>query len=477
MTERRDDAWMSVDLRALSRSGTVHFMGISGAGMSALAELLVRGGGQVSGCDLRSGAVANSLRARGVAIYHGHDDGHIADAAALVMTSAIPATHPEVIAARARGIPVLKRAHALGSLVNRATVLAIAGTHGKTTTTAATTAILDAANMEPTGLVGGLMPAWGGGLRAGRDEIFVVEADEYDRSFLTLRPSAAVITSVEADHLDIYGDLSGVERAFLEFAGLVKSDGIIAICADDDGARRIAQQTGFTARVVTYGTGDAAALRAVNVRHVGHVMTFDVEESGNRLGTLTLGAPGMHNVRNALGAFMVARHAGATFDAARTALRSFTGVARRFQELGSARGITIVDDYAHHPTEIEATLATARGTYPGRRLIAAFQPHLYTRTRDLAAEFGRVLARADVVWVSDVFPAREAPIEGITGELVSRAAAAAGTAHVHYTPTLDEMARALRDELRRDDVLVAMGAGDIDAMAHELFDAFAKGEA
>jgi UDP-N-acetylmuramate--alanine ligase len=258
---------------------------------------------------------------------------------------------------------------------------------------------------------------------------------------------------------------------------LVKSDGIIAICVDDDGARRIAEQRGFTARVVTYGTGEGAALRAVNVRHVGHVMTFDVEEGSGRLGTLTLGAPGMHNVRNALGALVVARHAGATFDAARTALRSFTGVARRFQELGSARGITIVDDYAHHPTEIAATLSTARGTYPGRRLIAAFQPHLYTRTRDLAAEFGRVLASADAVWVSDVFPAREAPIEGVTGELVSRAAAAAGTAHVRYTPTLDEMARALRDELRHDDVLVAMGAGDIDAMAHELFDALAKGEA
>jgi UDP-N-acetylmuramate--alanine ligase len=477
MTERRDDAWMSVDLRALSHTGIVHFMGISGAGMSALAELLVRGGGKVSGCDLRSGAIADSLRARGVAISHGHDEGHVADAAALVMTSAIPATHPEVTAARERGIPVLKRAQALGSLVNRGKVLAIAGTHGKTTTTAATTAILDAANMEPTGLVGGHMPAWGGGLRAGRDEIFVVEADEYDRSFLTLRPSAAVITSVEADHLDIYGDLSGVERAFVDFAGLVRSDGVIAVCADDDGASRVAEQAGAPARVVMYGTGERAAVRAVNVRHNGLAMTFDVEEDGNRLGTLTLGAPGMHNVRNALGALVVARHAGATFDAARTALRSFTGVARRFQELGSAGGITIIDDYAHHPTEIEATLATARGSYPGRRIIAAFQPHLYSRTRDLAADFGRVLATADAVWVSDVFAAREAPIEGVTGELVSQAAASAGTAQVRYTPTLDDMARGLRDALRRGDVLVAMGAGDIDTMAHDLFATIAKGHA
>ncbi|HSJ31433.1 MAG TPA: UDP-N-acetylmuramate--L-alanine ligase [Longimicrobiales bacterium] len=473
----RDEAWMTVDLRALARTGAVHFMGISGAGMSALAELVVRGGGTVTGCDLRLGAAADALRARGVTIHHGHDTAHVADAAALVMTSAIPATHPEVIAARDRGIPVLKRAQALGALVNQAVVLAIAGTHGKTTTTAATTAILDAAGMEPTGLVGGRMPAWGGGLRAGRDEIFVVEADEYDRSFLTLRPAAAVITSIEADHLDIYGDLAGVEKAFVEFADSVKADGIIAVCSDDEGARRIATRAGGPAHLLTYGTGENADLRAVNVRQDGRMMTFDVEEHGERLGTLTLGAPGIHNVQNALAAFAVARHAGATFDAARTALRSFSGVSRRFQELGTAQGITVVDDYAHHPTEIAATIATARGTYPGRRIVAAFQPHLYSRTREHAAAFGRALAGADVVWVSDVYPAREAPIDGVTGELVSRAAEAAGSAHVHYAVTLDEMARALRDELRDDDVLVAMGAGDIDEMAHSLHDALAQGAA
>ncbi|MBR9989197.1 MAG: UDP-N-acetylmuramate--L-alanine ligase [Gemmatimonadetes bacterium] len=477
MTNARNDAWMSVDLRALSRQGHVHFMGISGSGMSALAELLVRGGGSVSGCDLRAGPTVDALRARGVIIERGHDSAHVKDAAALVMTSAIPATHPEVITARERGIPVLKRAQALGSLVNRASVLAIAGTHGKTTTTAAATAILDAAGMDPTGLVGGRMPSWGGGLRAGRDEVFVVEADEYDRSFLTLVPTAAVITSIEADHLDIYGDLGGVERAFLEFAGQVKRDGIIAMCSDDKGARRIAGQFSGPATVLTYGVGEAADLRAVNVRQDGRNMTFDVDENGKRLGTFTLGAPGIHNVQNALGAFAVARHAGASFDAARTALRSFAGVARRFEELGNARGITIVDDYAHHPTEVAATIATARGTYPGRRIIAAFQPHLYSRTREHSVAFGRALAAADTVWVCDVYPAREAPIEGVSGELVSRATQSAGNEHVRYVVTLDEMARALRDELRENDVLVAMGAGDIDEMAHDLFNALEQGAA
>ncbi|HEX6134500.1 MAG TPA: UDP-N-acetylmuramate--L-alanine ligase [Longimicrobiales bacterium] len=468
MTERRDESWRNVDLRALSRRGPVHFMGIGGAGMSALAELLARAGGTVTGCDLRTGAVADALRSHGVAVLAGHDTQHVADAAGLVITSAIPSTHPEVAAARERGIPVLKRAQALASIVSRGTVLAVAGTHGKTTTTAATTAILEAARLEPTGLVGGRMAAWGGGLHAGRDEIFVVEADEYDRSFLTLTPSAAVITSVEADHLDIYGDLGAVERAFLDFAAQVRADGIIAVCSDDDGARRIGGRAGGPARIMTYGTDEPAELRAVDVRQEGRRMTFAIEDRGEHLGTITLGSPGLHNVRNALGAFALARHAGATFDAAQTALLSFTGVARRFQELGSARGITVIDDYAHHPTEIAATLATARDTYPGRRLIAAFQPHLYSRTRDLAGEFGRVLAAADVVWVSDVYPAREAPIAGVTGELVTRAVEETGNAQVRYTPTLDEMARALREHLRENDVLVAMGAGDIDEMAHDL---------
>jgi UDP-N-acetylmuramate--alanine ligase len=475
MSRAPDDVWMSVDLRTLALSGPVHFMGVSGAGMSALAELLAHGGGRVTGCDLRPGPAGDRLREQGVNIQRGHDAEHVSEAMALVMTSAIPATHPEVVAARERGIPVLKRAQALGALVNRGVVLAIAGTHGKTTTTAAATAILDAAQLEPTGLVGGRMPAWGGGLRAGSDEIFVVEADEYDRSFLTLRPAAAVVTSVEADHLDIYGDLSGVEQAFADFLAHVHADGIIAICADDEGARRTAGRFAGPARVLLYGTGEEAELRAVNVRQDGRMMTFDVVERGTMLGSITLGAPGLHNVRNALGAFAAARHAGADFGAARAALRDFTGVARRFQELGTARGITVVDDYAHHPTEIDATLATARAAYPGSRLVAAFQPHLYSRTRDLAPEFGRALAAADVVWVSDVYAAREAPIAGVTGELVAQAAAAAGRTDARYAPTLDDLARGLRAELRAGDVLVAMGAGDIDEMTHALYDGLARG--
>ncbi|CAN5854627.1 UDP-N-acetylmuramate--L-alanine ligase [soil metagenome] len=462
---------MDVDLRALARHGPVHFMGVAGAGMSTIAELIVRGGGAVTGCDLRPGAAGDALRAHGADIQQGHDVQHVADAMALVMTSAIPATHPEVMAARERGIPVMKRAQALGSLVNRGTVLAIAGTHGKTTTTAAATAILDAANLDPTGLVGGRMTAWGGGLRAGQGAIYVVEADEYDRSFLALHPSAAVVTSVEADHLDIYDDLQGIESAFVEFLSQVRPDGLIAVCIDDDGARRIGAATAETRSVLTYGTSPSARLRAVAVRQHGRAMTFTVTDDGDELGSMTLGAPGLHNVRNALGAFAIARHAGATFAAAQVALRTFSGVSRRFQELGSVGDITVIDDYAHHPTEVDATIEAARGAYPGRRLVAAFQPHLYSRTRDLAVDFGRALAAADVVWLTDVYPAREAPIEGVTGELIVAAVRTAGSQQVHYAKTLTELGVALRGALEAGDVLVAMGAGDIDEMTHGLFSA------
>jgi UDP-N-acetylmuramate--alanine ligase len=467
--------WQSVDLRALAQQGTVHFMGVAGAGMSTLAELLVREGGSVTGCDLRPGRAGDSLRALGAAVHQGHDASHAADAVALVVTSAIPSSHPELVAARERGIPVLKRAQALGAVVNSGTVLAIAGTHGKTTTTAATTSILEAAGLDPTGLVGGRVAEWGGGLRAGAGHLFVVEADEYDRSFHTLNPSAAVVTSLEADHLDIYGDLSGIEQAFAEFLGQVQPDGMVAICVDDAGARRLAESVTGAMNVITYGTADDADLRAVSVTQAGRAMTFTVVDGGDTLGEITLGAPGLHNIRNALGAYLAARHAGASFGAAQTALRKFTGVARRFQELGTARGITVVDDYAHHPTEIDATLSAARGAYPDRRIIAAFQPHLYSRTRDLAADFGRALAAADVVRVCDVFPAREAPIEGVTGELVAHAARSAGAMDVRYTATLDEMKRGLRAELRDGDVLVAMGAGDIDDMTQDIFETLGAG--
>ncbi|CAN5622451.1 UDP-N-acetylmuramate--L-alanine ligase [soil metagenome] len=464
-----------VDLTALALTGPVHFMGICGSGMSALAELLVRNGGTVTGCDLRTGATGGALREHGIIVDEGHDPAHVADAVALVVTSAVPAQHPEMQAARERGIPVLKRAQALGAIVNQGTLLAVAGTHGKTTTTAATTAILEAADLDPTGVVGGRMKGWGGGLRRGGSDIFVVEADEYDRSFLTLRPSAALVTNVEADHLDIYGDLSGIEAAFAEFLSQVRPGGMIAVCIDDEGARRAGEEVAKTRAVLTYGTSARATLRATDISQNGRTMAFTIEEDGVELGRVKLASPGLHNVRNALGAFALARHAGAGLDAADLALREFSGVSRRFQELGTAAGVSVVDDYAHHPTEVEVTIEAARGMYPGRRIIAVFQPHLYSRTRDHAEAFGKALMAADEVWISDVYAAREAPIRGVTGALIAEATQAAGSDWVRYVPALPALIDVLRNRLQDGDVVVAMGAGDIDEQAHRLFAALEKG--
>jgi UDP-N-acetylmuramate--alanine ligase len=455
------DVRQGLDLRALARTGAVHFVGISGAGMSALAELVLRAGGRVTGCDLRPGVVGGMLEGLGATIWQGHDPSHIAEAVAVVTTAAVPAEHPELVAARARGLPVLKRAEALGALVNRGRVVAIAGTHGKTTTTAMTTSILAEAGLDPTGFVGGHVPGWAGGLRAGSDGLFVVEADEYDRSFLTLRPQVAVVTTVDADHLDIYGSLAGIEAAFREFVAPVPADGLIVACVDDPGAARLLAEAGG-ARGLGYGLSPEAILRAVEIEARGRGTHFVVEEVGRAVAEIELGVPGLHNVRNALAAFAAARHAGAELEAVVRGLAKFHGVARRFEEVGEVGGVLVVDDYAHHPTEITATVAAARAAYPERRLNVAFQPHLYTRTRDFAAQFGGALAGADQVWVTEIYPAREAPIAGVSGELVVSAARAAGAAGVHYTPGLALLAEEIAATLRDGDLLITMGAGNID---------------
>jgi UDP-N-acetylmuramate--alanine ligase len=457
-----------LDLRALARSGPVHFIGISGAGMSAIAELLLRSGGRVTGSDLQPGETAAALRALGAEIREGHDAGYVAGAVAVVATAAVPSDHVELAAARALGVPVIKRAQALASLVNRGTVVAVAGTHGKTTTTAMATAILTAAELEPTAFVGGRVGDWGGGLRVGSERLFVVEADEYDRSFLTLEPDVAVVTSIEADHLDVYGSVEEVRAAFATFVDALPAEGLLAACADDSGAAQLA--LAHTASpTLTYGTSPTARLRALDVRPEARGSRFNVMLDGEPLGALSVAAPGLHNVRNALGAYGAARHVGADFDAAARGLAAFHGVARRFQEIGTVRGITFIDDYAHHPTELAVTLAAARTVFPGRRIVALFQPHLFTRTRDFAAEFGAVLARADAVYVTNVYAARERPIAGVSGASIVDAARAAGARELHYVERLADVPAMLVEGLRAGDVCVAMGAGDIDRIARHTF--------
>lgn len=447
-------------LRALAARGPIHFMGVGGAGMSPLAEMVLRSGGSVTGCDLVGDSGPGVLARLGMDFAPGHDPAHVADAAALVVTSAVPRAHPEIEAARAGGVPVLKRAEALGQWVNEGRVVGIAGTHGKTTTTALATQVLAHAGVDPTGVVGGPVPGWGGNLRAGESDVFVVEADEYDRSFLALRPLVAVVTNLEADHLDIYGDLAGVRGAFVRFVDRIDPAGTLWICGDDPGAARAGVRGGPRTR--SYGLGAGAQLRAVRVRTSGAVSRFTVLEDGVRAGEFTVSAPGVHNVRNALAAAGVGRTFGADWDEIRAGLEAFAGVGRRYDVLGSAAGVEVVDDYAHHPTEITATLAAARQANPGRRIVAVFQPHLYTRTRDFQRGFGRALGAADRVWVTDVYPAREDPLPGVTGELVARAVPPPASRTVYHAD-LSTLAGAVAEDLSPGDLCIVMGAGSIEA--------------
>jgi UDP-N-acetylmuramate--alanine ligase len=456
------------DLVQLAARGPVHFMGIGGAGMSPLAEMALLAGARVTGCDSSPGPTTQHLEDRGAVVHQGHDAAHVEGAAALVMTAAVPADHPEVAAARAAGIPVLKRAEALGAIVNHGTVVGIAGTHGKTTTTTLTTAVLAAAGLDPTGFVGARVPAWGGNLRRGGDSLYVVEADEYDRSFHQLRPTVAVVTTLEADHLDIYGSLDAIEEAFAIFCAAVPQDGLVAGCADDHGAARlIAWLPGGPERVMSYGLSAGSMLRAEDVRASASATTFTVRERGKVLGTAKLGAPGLHNVRNALAAVAVARRFEVEWEAIARGLASYAGVSRRFEHVGDVDGVLVVDDYAHHPTEIQATLQAARAGHPERRIVAVFQPHLYSRTRDFAREFGEALAAADVVFLTDIYAARERPIEGVTGEMILTHIQAAG-ADVRYVRDRAEVVDAVAAELRPGDLCLTMGAGNLDIAAREL---------
>ena len=443
-------------------SRPVHFVGIAGAGMSALAELLVRRGVTVTGCDANADAV-DDLARLGVAIVQGHDPAHVEEARALVVTSAMPKDHPELERARARGLPVIRRAEALGEATAGRELIAVAGTHGKSTTTVMTADALAAAGLDPTALVGGRVAAWGGNLRAGGDEHYVVEADEYDRSFLALAPTVAVVTNLEADHLDIYRDLEDICAAFEQFAMGAR---VIVLCADDAGACMLA--TPPTAEIIRYGIDSPdARLVARDVVLDALGARFTVWYDGESMGAVTLQVPGAHNVRNALAAIGAGIALGAAVPKLAEGLAAFHGVERRFQRLGVVDDVAVVDDYAHHPTEIAATIAAARAAYPGRRLLAAFQPHLFSRTRDFAAEFGRVLASADLLFLTEIYPARERPMPGVTTSLLCDAVQSAGGS-VHWRGERGDLAGALRSSVRPGDLVLLMGAGDITRTGPEL---------
>ena len=445
------------------KKGPIHFVGIAGAGMSGLAELYVRRGLVVTGCDSNPARAAD-LERLGIDVKVGHDPSHVDGAAEVVVTSAMKKDHPELARARALGIPVIRRAEALGRAVSVGKLVGVAGTHGKTTTTVMTTQALTSAGLGPTGIAGGRVGAWNGNLSEGTDLLFVVEADEYDRSFHALSPDVAVITNMEADHLDIYpGGIDEIRDAFAIFA---RGAGVIVLCADDAGATTL--PTPNTAEIIRYGIeSPAARLVARDIEANARGSRFEVLYDGALLGGIQLSVPGLHNVRNSLAAIASGIALGATLDGMRAGLESFGGVERRFQRIGEVGGITIVDDYAHHPTEIHATLEAARSAFPGRRIIAAFQPHLYTRTRDFHDEFASALANADMVFLCDLYPAREQPIEGVSSELIATPMRNDGRAPIWEGPRSD-LAKALADTVVPGDAVLTIGAGDITRTGPEL---------
>lgn len=431
--------------------------------MSALAELCQRRGATVTGCD-QNPSGAPDLARLGIAVSTGHDAAHADGHRAFVVSSAIPKDHPEILRARTLGIPVIRRAEALAEATSGGTLIGIAGTHGKSTTTVMTTEALAAGGINPTGVVGARVTSWNGNLSSGGDEVFVVEADEYDRSFLALAPDVAVVTNVEADHLDIYRDLNDVRAAFTQFVGGARW---IVLCADQRNANEL--RTPPSAEVVRYGIASIEArLVARNLVTTDGRTAFDVHYDGRLDGRVTIGAVGEHNVLNALAALGVGiSRFGLSVGQMAPGLAGFVGAERRFQRMGIARGVTVVDDYAHHPTEIRATLAAARLSFPGRRIIVAFQPHLFSRTRDFAGDFGQELAKADQLFLADIYPARETPISGVTSQLIADHSTIAGL-RPSWMGARPELAGALQGSVRDGDVVLTMGAGDITRTGPEL---------
>ncbi|MDX1501823.1 MAG: UDP-N-acetylmuramate--L-alanine ligase [Thermoanaerobaculia bacterium] len=452
---------------------TVHFIGIGGAGMSGIAEVLAEYDLEVQGSDLRASATTLRLESLGIRVFEGHSAEHLGEAGLVVVSSAVPPDNPELVEARRRGLTVVPRAEMLAELMRLKYGIAVAGTHGKTTTTSLVGTLLTEAGLDPTVIVGGRLRVSGTGARLGHSDYLVCEADEFDRSFLRLQPIVAVITSIDRDHLDTYADLDEIRDAFLTFARKVPFFGQVIVCRDDPGVQQILPELGDDhrfggRRVVTYGLSEGADLAAAEIESTGAGNRFSVLHQGEPLGRIEVPIPGLHNAQNALAAVAVGRAMELDFDTIASGLESFSGVHRRFERLGSWRGAAVVDDYAHHPTEVAATLAAAREAFPGARVHAVLQPHLYSRTREMATEFGRALLAADTVWVTEVYGSREKPIAGVSGRLVSDAARASGHRQVEFCPDWAEIQRGLATSIRPGDVVLTLGAGDIYRLGDHL---------
>lgn len=433
-------------------------VGIGGSGMSGIAEVLLTLGYDVSGSDLKETEATSRLRGLGARIALGHHAENVGDTQVVVTSTAVAVDNPEVAASRARGVPVIPRAEMLAELARLKYTVAIAGTHGKTTTTAMTAWVLTRGGLDPTIVIGGKFLNLGGHARLGQGEFLVAEADESDGSFLKLSPTIAIVTNVDDDHLDFYGNIEKIEEAFSLFAAKVPFYGAAILCLDDPRVKRLAERV--TRRCVTYGTISEAMLTAHEIRPDGWGVAFDVRQKGRLLGRIRLPIPGRHNALNALAALAAGLEVGVGFDAAAEALAEFKGVERRLQVRGEARGVTVVDDYGHHPTEIRATLAALKDQYPQRRRVVAFQPHRYSRTKLLHRAFGGAFGDASHVVLLDIYPAGEAPIQGVSSDLVEAGLRAAGIV-VSRARGAEEAVEALDRLLRPGDVLLTLGAGDI----------------
>ena len=435
--------------------------------MSGIAEILLSQGFAVSGSDMQRSESTDYLADRGAEIFIGHDALHIGNAEVVVYSSAVkPTENPETRAAMERSIPIIRRAEMLAEVSRLNYCLAIAGTHGKTTTTSMAGLVMMRAGLDPTVIVGGRLKGLGGSnARLGGGEWIVLEADEYDRSFLQLLPTIAVITNVEADHLDIYSDLDDIKGAFVEFANKVPFYGTACVCLDDPGVRAILPSVNKV--IVSYGLSPQCDVRATNVEFEDRTSTFTLNYLDKELGVITLNVPGEHNVRNALAACASGLVCNIGFNDIQAALSEFTGVYRRFEIKGEKDGVMIVDDYAHHPTEIRAALSAARQGWD-RRIVAVFQPHTYSRTKDFYSEFATSFDDADIIVLTDVYPAREEPIEGVTGQLISDAARAAGHRSVYYMEDKTKLPDLLRTIIKEGDMVITLGAGDIWKMGLEL---------
>ena len=444
----------------------IHFVGIGGSGMSGIAEVLLNLGYVVSGSDQKRSPVTERLAGQGAHIFEGHAAAHVEGAHVVVISTAVRPTNPEVVEARRLGIPVIPRAEMLAELMRLKYGVAVAGSHGKTTTTSMVAMILDKGGLDPTVVVGGRLGVLGSGARLGRGDFMVAEADDSDRSFLKLTPTVAVVTNIDREHLDTYKDLADVKQAFLNFVNKVPFYGAGVVCLDDGPVQDILPRV--ERRVVTYGLSPQAQVSARDVRLKPGGSTYVLSANGQTLGEIDVAVPGAHNVLNSLAAVAVGLELAVPFESIRQGLAAFTGVDRRFQIRGDVGGVLVVDDYGHHPTEIRATLETLRGRAGSRRTVVLFQPHRYTRTQHLWDEFCRAFHLADLLLLVDIYPAGEEAVAGITSQALAEAIARRGHRQVLYVGDLKAAAERLAREVKEGDVVLTLGAGSVWTAGDEL---------